>query len=50
MSVVRMAKYSSTPIGYFMEMPLIEFFDWFDVINGEIQRENEEIGNIGKKK
>lgn len=45
-----MAKYSSTPISYFMELPIGEFFEWLSIINGEIRRENDEISNIGKKK
>ena len=45
---MRMAKYSQTPIGYFLEMPISEFLLWMEIISGEIKRENREIKGIKK--
>ena len=45
-----MAKYSNRPIGYFMEMPLSEFYAWVAVMNSEIKRETEEMKKASKKK
>ena len=46
---MRLAKYTKTPIGYFMEMPIDEFYEWVQVMNAEIKRENKELEKIKKK-
>ena len=43
LSALRLAKYSTTSIGYFLEMPSDEFYEWVRVMNGEIERENNEM-------
>jgi hypothetical protein len=50
LSALRLAKYSNTPIGYFMEMPIGEFYAWIKVMNAEIERENKEVEAIKKQK
>jgi hypothetical protein len=37
-----------TPIGYFMEMPIGDFFEYVKIIASEIDRENEAFENGGK--
>jgi len=36
-----MSKYTSTPIGWFLDQPILDFYDWLSVINSEIKREND---------
>ena len=43
LSALRLAKYTHTPIGFFLRLPIDEFYEWIAVMNGEIQREEKEI-------
>jgi hypothetical protein len=49
LSALRLAKYSNTPIGWFLELPVGEFYAWMEVIGSEIKRENDEIDKAAKK-
>ena len=48
LTALRMAKYSNTPIGWFLELPVGEFYSWMKVIGLEIKRENDEIKKMKK--
>ena len=41
--VLRMARYSRTPISTYLSMPIAELFEWMEVIGEEIEQENREI-------
>jgi len=41
--VLRMARYSRTPISTYLSMPIAELFEWMEVIGEEIERENQAI-------
>lgn len=49
-SALRMAKYSNSPIGVFLEMPTGEFGCWMKIMNAEIDLENEKIKEATNKK
>ena len=44
-----MARYSRTPIDFFLSIPIDEYKTWEKVINDEIKRENKAVENITKK-
>lgn len=48
LSVLRVAKYSGSPIEYFMTMPIGDFYEWVKVVNEEVKRENKEIEKGGE--
>jgi hypothetical protein len=50
LSALRLAKYSNTPIGWFLELPMGEFYAWIKVMNAEVDRENKETEAITKRK
>lgn len=35
-----MAKYTGTPIGYFLEIPMGDFYAFVAIMNEEVEREN----------
>nr|DAL33570.1 MAG TPA_asm: hypothetical protein [Caudoviricetes sp.] len=45
-----MAKYSKTPIEFFLTMDMWEFCRWTSEINSEIDAENKAIKEAAKKK
>ena len=47
---MRMAKYTGTSIGYFLEIPIDDFYEWIKVMNAEIDRENKAIKESQDKK
>ena len=47
---MRLAKYTKTPISYFMDLPLDEFYEWIKVTNEEIKRENKELEKLKKQR
>ena len=49
-SALRMAKYSNSPIGVFLEMPTGEFDCWMKIMNAEIDIENEAAKKAVNKK
>lgn len=48
-SALRMAKYSVTPVSYFLELPISDFCRWIEVINAEIKAENKRAKASRKK-
>ncbi len=46
---MRLAKYTKTPINYFLDLPLDEFHEWIKITNAEIKRESKEIEKIKAK-
>lgn len=46
---MRMAKYSRTPISYFLNLTPDEFYEWVEVMNAEIKRENKELEKLKNK-
>ena len=47
---MRLAKYTKTPVGYYLELPIGEFYEWIKVMNAEIKRETRELEKIKKKR
>ncbi|WP_157868799.1 MULTISPECIES: hypothetical protein [Megasphaera] len=45
---MRLAKYTKTPIGWFLEQPIGDFHAWIQVMNEEVDREKEEIEKAKK--
>lgn len=43
LSALRLSRYSSTSIDFFLGLPIGEFYEWISVMNAEIARENEEM-------
>jgi hypothetical protein len=43
-----MAKYSHTPIDFFLGLPVSDLRDWMTTVSGEINRQNKEIEKAGK--
>ena len=41
--MLRMAKYSHTPISFFMSLSIDDLYGWMDTVAGEIDRQNREI-------
>ena len=39
LSALRLAKYSKSPVGYFLELPIGDFYEWVKVMNEEMERE-----------
>ena len=50
LTVLRMSKYSSTPLGFFMGLPLTELLEWIKIVNDEVKRENDELKATQQKK
>ena len=48
LNTVRMAKYTHTSIGFFLDLPIEEYASWQSIINAEIERENKAIESAGK--
>ena len=44
-----MSKYSKTPIGFFLDLPIGEFYAWVRVNNEEIKREDEAVKKVHRK-
>ena len=40
---MRMAKYTNTPIDFFLNLPIDEFYDWVRSVNDEVKRENDAL-------
>ena len=40
---MRLARYTKTPISYFLKQPIDSFVAWIKTMNKEIERENEGI-------
>lgn len=38
---MRLAKYSQSPLGYFLELSLADLCGWIEVVNREIEAEEE---------
>ena len=49
LTVLRMSKYSSTPLGFFMELPLSELLEWTKTMNDEAKRKNDEMEKARQK-
>ena len=47
---MRLAKYTKTPVNYFLDLPLDEFHEWIKLINSEIKRENKELEKLKKQR
>ena len=47
---MRLAKYTKTPISYFMDLPLDEFYEWIKIMNEEIKREDKEQDKLKKQR
>ena len=47
---MRMAKYSNSPVGVFLEMPTGEFGCWMKIMKAEIELENEAAKKAAHKK
>lgn len=47
-SCLRLAKYSQSPLEFFLEMPLSDLCGWIETVNNEIEAE-EEAGEKQKK-
>lgn len=47
-SCLRLAKYSQSPLEFFLEMPLSDLCGWIETVNNEIEAE-EEAGKKQKK-
>ncbi|WP_297569504.1 hypothetical protein [uncultured Anaerovibrio sp.] len=45
-----MAKYTNSPISYFLKMPIGEFYSWVEDINSEIKAEEKAIKDARKGK
>ena len=43
-----LAKYTKTPIGWFLEQPIGDFHEWIQVMNEEVEREEEEMEKAKK--
>ena len=46
---MRLAKYTKTPINFFLDLPPHEFYEWVKVMNDEIKRENKELEKLKKQ-
>nr|DAV63504.1 MAG TPA: hypothetical protein [Caudoviricetes sp.] len=46
---MRLAKYTKTPIGWFLEQQIGDFHAWIQVMNEEVDREKEEIEKVKKR-
>ena len=46
----RFAKYSKSPIDYFLEAPIGDFYAWVKVMNEEINRKNEAVKRAAHRK
>lgn len=47
---MRLAKYTKTPISFFLELPIGEFYDWVGTMNREIELENKTIKQMAAHK
>ncbi|MCI7200889.1 MULTISPECIES: hypothetical protein [Megasphaera] len=45
---MRLAKYTKTPIGWFLDQPIGDFYEWIQVMNEEVEREEEEMKKAKK--
>lgn len=48
-SCLRLAKYSQSPLDYFMEMPITDLCEWISTVNQEIDAEEEAIKKQPKR-
>lgn len=48
LSAMRLAKYTKTPIGWFLDQPIGDFYEWIQVMNEEVEREEEEMKKAKK--
>ena len=49
MTVLRLARYTKTPIGYFLDMPMGELVEWIEVANREAKEEARRAKESAKK-
>ena len=47
-SCLRLAKYSQSPLEYFLEMPVTDLCKWIEVVNNEIEAEEEACSKTKK--
>ena len=47
---MRLSKYTKTPIGFFLELPVGEFVEGVKTMNEEIRMENKMMENAAKRK
>lgn len=45
---MRLAKYTKTPIGWFLDQSIGDFYEWIQVMNEEVEREEEEMKKAKK--
>lgn len=50
MSALRLAKYTNTPVYYYLSLDIEEFCIWVQTVNKEIEAENKAIKNANRKK
>ena len=44
-----MAKYSETPMSYFLDLPMSDYCQWIETINAEIKAEDKQAKGARKK-
>ncbi len=47
-SCLRLAKYSQSPLDFFLEMPVTDLCGWIETVNGEIEAEEEACSKTKK--
>lgn len=48
-NTLRMAKYSETPMSYFLDLPMSNYCQWIETINAEIKAEDKQAKGARKK-
>lgn len=50
MNALRLARYTKTPLNFFLDLPVDEFIDWIEEVRKEQKAEQEEYDKVLKKK
>ena len=48
-NTLRMAKYSETPMSYFLDLPMSNYCKWIETINAEIKAEDKQAKSAREK-